>query len=171
MTCYMAYGKRDLFMQLTGIPWNLFLWQKWSISMGKETYFCGKRDLLYGKRDLFMQLTGIPWNLFLWQKRSISMGKETYFCGKRDLLYGKRDLFMQLTGIPVAREDFDLYPYVTSSYILCHIIIHTMSHHHTYYVTSSYLSPERTLICIPARLHCCTAPLTCQSKNTKKIKK
>ena len=26
--------------------------------------------------------------------------------------------------------------YVTSSYILCHIIIHTMSHHHTYYVTS-----------------------------------
>ena len=27
---------------------------------------------------------------------------------------------------------------VTSSYILCHIIIHTMSHHHTYYVTSSY---------------------------------
>ena len=28
--------------------------------MGKETYFCGKRDLLYGKRDLFMQLTGIP---------------------------------------------------------------------------------------------------------------
>ena len=25
--------------------------------------------------------------------------------------------------------------YVTSSYILCHIIIHTMSHHHTYYVT------------------------------------
>jgi len=27
--------------------------------------------------------------------------------------------------------------YVTSSYILCHIIIHTMSHHHTYYVTSS----------------------------------
>jgi hypothetical protein len=29
--------------------------------------------------------------------------------------------------------------YVTSSYILCHIIIHTMSHHHTYYVTSSYM--------------------------------
>ena len=28
---------------------------------------------------------------------------------------------------------------VTSSYILCHIIIHTMSHHHTYYVTSSYI--------------------------------
>ena len=26
--------------------------------------------------------------------------------------------------------------YVTSSYILCHIIIHTMSHHHTYYVTT-----------------------------------
>jgi len=25
-----------------------------------------------------------------------------------------------------------------ASYILCHIIIHTMSHHHTYYVTSSY---------------------------------
>jgi len=25
------------------------------------------------------------------------------------------------------------------SYILCHIIIHTMSHHHTYYVTSSYI--------------------------------
>ena len=24
-------------------------------------------------------------------------------------------------------------------YILCHIIIHTMSHHHTYYVTSSYI--------------------------------
>ena len=24
--------------------------------------------------------------------------------------------------------------YVTSSYILCHIIIHTMSHHHTYYL-------------------------------------
>jgi len=35
-----------------------------------------------------------------------------------------------------------LYPhlhsyYVTSSYILCHIIIHTMSHHHTYYVSLS----------------------------------
>ena len=44
------------------------------------------------------------------------MGKETYFCGKRDLLYGKRDLFMQLTGIPVAREDFDLYPYVVAAY-------------------------------------------------------
>ena len=29
--------------------------------------------------------------------------------------------------------------YVTSSYTLCHIIIHTMSHHHTYYVTSSYI--------------------------------
>ena len=27
-----------------------------------------------------------------------------------------------------------------SSYILCHIIIPTMSHHHTYYVTSSYLN-------------------------------
>ena len=25
------------------------------------------------------------------------------------------------------------------SYILCHIIMHTMSHHHTYYVTSSYI--------------------------------
>jgi hypothetical protein len=29
--------------------------------------------------------------------------------------------------------------YVTSSYILCHIIMHTMPHHHTYYVTSSYI--------------------------------
>ena len=29
--------------------------------------------------------------------------------------------------------------YVTSSYILCHIIIHPMSHHHTSYVTSSYI--------------------------------
>merc|ERR1711966_637020 len=29
--------------------------------------------------------------------------------------------------------------YVTSSYTLCHIIIHTMSHHHTHYVTSSYI--------------------------------
>ena len=27
--------------------------------------------------------------------------------------------------------------YVTSSYILCHIIIHTMSHHHTCNITSS----------------------------------
>ena len=26
---------------------------------------------------------------------------------------------------------------IIPSYILCHIIIHTMSHHHTYYVTSS----------------------------------
>ena len=26
---------------------------------------------------------------------------------------------------------------------LCHIIIHTMSHHHTYYVTSSYILKER----------------------------
>jgi len=39
--------------------------------------------------------------------------------------------------------------YVTSSYILCHIIIHTMSHHHTYYVTSSYiLSAGILLICV-----------------------
>ena len=30
-------------------------------------------------------------------------------------------------------------PCRTSSYILCHIIIHTMSHHHTYYATSSYI--------------------------------
>jgi hypothetical protein len=28
---------------------------------------------------------------------------------------------------------------VQAPYILCHIIIHTMSHHHTYYVTSSYI--------------------------------
>ena len=28
---------------------------------------------------------------------------------------------------------------VTSSYMLCHIIIHAMSHHHTCYVTSSYM--------------------------------
>ena len=34
---------------------------------------------------------------------------------------------------------------VASSYILCHIIIHTMSHHHTYYVTSSYLLPALCL--------------------------
>jgi hypothetical protein len=35
--------------------------------------------------------------------------------------------------------------YVTSSYILCHIIIHTMSHHHTYYVTSSYILRIHTM--------------------------
>ena len=28
-------------------------------------------------------------------------------------------------------EDKDIYTGVTSSYILCHISIHTMSHHHT----------------------------------------
>ena len=35
----------------------------------------------------------------------------------------------------------------TSSYILCHIIIHTMSHHHTYYVTSSGLITARGKRC------------------------
>ena len=52
-----------------------------------------------------------------------------------------------LSGNNTLRESFIRPPgqqpathtyYVTSSYILCHIIIHTMSHHHTYYVTSSY---------------------------------
>jgi len=36
--------------------------------------------------------------------------------------------------------------YVTSSHILCHIIIHTMSHHHTYYITSSYIPPQTPAI-------------------------
>jgi len=31
--------------------------------------------------------------------------------------------------------------YVTSSYILCHIIIHTMSHHHTYYTGARRRQP------------------------------
>ena len=53
----------------------------------------------------------------------------------------------------VSRTSAQRTYYVTSSYILCHIIIHTMratyilchiiirtmSHHHTYYVTSSYV--------------------------------
>ena len=38
--------------------------------------------------------------------------------------------------------DEPVHIYVTSSYILCHIIIHAMSHHHTCYVTSSYMLKE-----------------------------
>jgi hypothetical protein len=40
--------------------------------------------------------------------------------------------------------------YVTSSYILCHII-HTMSHHHTYYVTSYILC--HIIICTCTSCH------------------
>jgi len=36
--------------------------------------------------------------------------------------------------------------YVTSSYILCHIIIHTMSHHHTHRHTGTPLSQGQTRI-------------------------
>ena len=32
-----------------------------------------------------------------------------------------------------------IYTYRICTYIFCHIIMHTMSHHHTYYVTSSYM--------------------------------
>jgi len=37
--------------------------------------------------------------------------------------------------------------YVTSSCILCHIIMHTMSHHHAYYVTSS------CILCLDVCMH------------------
>ena len=35
---------------------------------------------------------------------------------------------------------------VVRNAILCHIIIHTMSHHHTYYVTSSYILYVRSRV-------------------------
>ena len=45
------------------------------------------------------------------------------------------------TGIPWHHHTY----YVTSSYILCHIIIHAMSHHHSYYVTSSFILDYKRL--------------------------
>ena len=42
--------------------------------------------------------------------------------------------------------------YVASPYILCHIIIHTMSHHHTYYVTSSYILCHITMHTTPSSI-------------------
>ena len=47
---------------------------------------------------------------------------------------------------------------LTSSYILCHIIIHTMSHHHTYYVTSS--GTERRKIVSLSHTHPLSPSLT-----------
>ena len=45
--------------------------------------------------------------------------------------------------------------YVTSSYILCHIIIHTMSHHHTYYVTFPIANGAYTCKYISICMHIC----------------
>ena len=46
--------------------------------------------------------------------------------------------FQNLTEGGLRRNPLATF-YITSSYILCHIIIHPMSHHHTSYVTSSYI--------------------------------
>ena len=40
------------------------------------------------------------------------------------------------------------YIHILICILTCHIIIQTMSHHHTYYVTSSYLLCIHILICI-----------------------
>jgi hypothetical protein len=81
-------------------------------------------------------------------KRPIHTSKEAYLCAKR----GPQKKNGSRTYDRLSHHH--TY-YVTSSYILCHIIIHTMSHlapvtgchiiihtmshHHTYYVTSSYI--------------------------------
>jgi len=49
--------------------------------------------------------------------------------------------------------------HVTSSCILCHIIIHTMSHHHTYYVTSSYILCHIIIHILPLVAAGLTGPL------------
>ena len=81
-------------------------------------------------------------------KRPIHTSKEAYLCAKR----GPQKKNGSRTYDRLSHHH--TY-YVTSSYILCHIIIHTMSHlapvtgchiiihtmshHHTYYVASSYI--------------------------------
>src|SRR6056300_776499 len=82
-------------------------------------------------------------------------------------VYALKDIYLK----PQAHHTY----YVTSSYILCHIIIHTMcmplktsisshkpiihtmSHHHTYYVYALkeiYLKPQALwLTCVTARTH------------------
>ena len=47
---------------------DLLMWQKGPTYVAKEIYLCGKRDLL------------------MWQKRPTYVAKETYLCGKRALL-------------------------------------------------------------------------------------
>ena len=39
-----------------------------------------------------------------------------------------------------------VYSAWSPSYVLCHIIIRTMSHHHMYYVTSSYIIPAAPVV-------------------------
>jgi len=92
--------------------------------MAKETYVHGKRDLC------------------TWQKRPMYMAKETYVDGKRGLCtWQKRPMCHHpqndlrsltrsaITAIqPLIRCLYASWD-VTSSYMLCHIIIHAMSHH------------------------------------------
>ena len=54
---------------------------------------------------------------------------------------------------PVNPSEYSLY-YTVISLGLCHIIIHTMSHHHTCYVTSSYHIHSTALRILP-----CEAPV------------
>jgi len=85
--------------------------------MAKETYVHGKRDLC------------------TWQKRPMYMAKETYVHGKRDLCVIILKMILGLLpGLllqPFSRSlDACMHPgmshhhtcYVTSSYMLCHII-------------------------------------------------
>ena len=66
------YGKRDL-----------IVWQKRPIYVAKETYLCGKRDLLLMVHVRLFSGVDI---IHMWQKRPIYVAKETYLCGKRLLM-------------------------------------------------------------------------------------
>ena len=86
-----------------------------------ETYVYDKRDLC------------------IWQKRPMYMAKETYVYGKRDLcIWQKRPMYMAKEAYVYGKRGLCIWqkrPIHTLD-ILIHI---PMSHHHTYYVTSSYI--------------------------------
>jgi len=58
------------------------MWQQRPIYVAKETYLCGKRDLLLMVHVLLFSGVDI---IHMWQKRPIYVAKETYLCGKRGL--------------------------------------------------------------------------------------
>ena len=73
-----------------------------------------------------------------------------------DLNLGARHHGMSYGALICERFRYSLLHHtchVTSSYMLCHIIIHTMSHHHTCHVTSSYILCHIIIQCSVSRLY------------------
>ena len=136
--------KRGLFLGQKKMPDLLRLGMHAYVA--KETYYQGKRGLL-GKRDTFGDGAEDFFNTTLFT--TLFTTQETPLATAPKISSTPLLAFAEVSTATAPTLDANSS---ASSCVTCHIIIHTVSHHHTYCVTSSYILPPHSTRILPPPL-------------------